>query len=227
MRRNNYIANDDNNVFWVTMSDLMLGLAIIFITMFVLAMTGFTQEKISQQQVKMDAAEKIEQALQKNNINASVNKYTADLKISDVDLFEINSYVLSDRGKKLLDKLAPIYINTIFSDKELSVDIQNIIIQGHTDSQTFAGLNSKEDQFIKNMDLSLKRANAVAEYMIKTNYNKKYSSQLQKAIIVQGKSYNEPILVNGKEDYNKSRRVELKLKINSNDVTKALGIIKE
>ncbi len=41
---------DGGNIFWVTMADLMLGLAIIFITLFVLAMTGFSQQDIQQQQ---------------------------------------------------------------------------------------------------------------------------------------------------------------------------------
>ncbi len=49
---------DNNNVFWTTMSDLMLGLAIIFITMFVLAMTGFSQQNIEQQKVQMDVSKK-------------------------------------------------------------------------------------------------------------------------------------------------------------------------
>lgn len=42
---------------------------------------------------------------------------TGDLKISDGELFELNSYVLTPEGKKLLDKLAPIYINTILPIK--------------------------------------------------------------------------------------------------------------
>ena len=49
-----------------------------------------------------------------------IDKMTGDLKISDVELFELNSYVLSENGKKLLDKIAPIYIESIFADKELA-----------------------------------------------------------------------------------------------------------
>jgi chemotaxis protein MotB len=135
--------------------------------------------------------------------------------------------VLSPHGKALLDKLAPIYINTIFSDKNLSDKIQGIIIEGHTDSQTFAGIKSKDEQFLKNMDLSLKRANAVAEYIFKTKYDKKYSESFRKIVVVEGKSFNEPILdKNGKEDYNKSRRVELKLQVKDWNITKALGLKK-
>ena len=50
------IEDGDNNIFWTTMSDLLLGLAIIFMTLFVLAMTGFTQETVELQQNQMKAS---------------------------------------------------------------------------------------------------------------------------------------------------------------------------
>ena len=217
----------EENIFLVTMADLLLGLAIIFITLFVLAMTGFSQQTIQQQKVQMEVSEKIGQELQKADIKVDMDKMTGDLKISDVELFELSDWKLSPKGKKLLDKLAPIYINSIFADKELSNEIQYIIIQGHTDSQTFAGVKSKDEQFLKNMDLSLKRANAVAEYIFKTNYDKKYADQFRKLVVVEGKSYNEPVIVNGKEDFDKSRRVELKLKVKDWNVSTALGLKKD
>lgn len=217
----------EENIFWVTMADLLLGLAIIFITLFVLAMTGFSQQTIQQQKVQMEVSGKIGQELQKADIKVDMDKMTGDLKISDVELFELSDWKLSPKGEKLLDKLAPIYINSIFADKELSNEIQYIIIQGHTDSQTFAGVKSKDEQFLKNMDLSLKRANAVAEYIFKTNYDKKYADQFRKLVVVEGKSYNEPVIVNGKEDFDKSRRVELKLKVKDWNVSTALGLKKD
>ncbi len=220
-------SEEEGNIFWVTMADLLLGLAIIFITLFVLSMTGFSQEDIQQQKIQIEVSKKISNELKEANISADIDKMTGDLKISDVELFELNSYVLSDNGKKLLDKLAPIYINTIFADKELASQIGNIVIQGHTDSQMFAGVTSPDEQFLKNMDLSLKRANAVAEYIFTTKYDKKYSDQFRKMLVVEGKSFNEPVLVNGKEDYDKSRRVELKLKVKDWNVSTALGLRKD
>ena len=47
-------AEGEGNIFWVTMADLLLGLAIIFITLFVLAMTGFSQQTVQQQKVQMN-----------------------------------------------------------------------------------------------------------------------------------------------------------------------------
>ncbi len=214
---------EDENIFWVTMSDLMLGLACVFMTLFVLAMTGFTQTSVQQKQQQMEAVEELADKLKEADINAEVDKMTGDIKISDLELFEVNSWTLSKRGQEYLDKLVPIYVNTIFTKPELDQNIANIVVQGHTDSQSFAGLSTKDEQFVRNMELSLKRANSVAEYMFKTNFDKKHSADLRHKLVVEGKSFTEPIMVNGKEDYAKSRRVELKLKVNTWDIKNMLG----
>lgn len=228
MQRKHSGGDDDGgNVFWVTMSDLMLGLAIIFITLFVLAMTGFNQKTVQQQRVKMEVAKEIEAELQKNNINAKVDRMTGDLEIPSSALFEVNSYILKPEGRAFLDKLTPIYVNTIFSNKKLSDSIESIIIQGHTDSQAFAGLTNINDQFVYNMDLSTKRANSVAARMLEGTYKPEYNEGFRKMITVEGRSFNDLILDDqGKEDMVKSRRVEIKLKVKDWSVATFLGLKK-
>ena len=222
MPRKQAAQEGDNNIFWTTMADLLLGLAIIFMTLFVLAITGFTQQTLEKKKQQIEVNKELIENLKKANINAQVDPMTGDIKISDLELFELSSYNLSPKGKAYLDKLIPIYINTIFSKKELVGEIENIIIQGHTDSQSYAGIKNPDEQYMKNMSLSLQRANSVADYMFHTDFDKKYSSQLKKMLVVEGKSFSEPILVNGKEDYNKSRRVEMRLKVKKLDVTEVL-----
>lgn len=209
---------DSGNIFWTTMADLLLGLAIIFMTLFVLAMTGFTQQSIEQKQSQIEASKELIKELKEAQIEAEVDPLTGDIKISDLELFEVNSYALSSKGKAYLDKLMPIYINNMFSKKELIDGIENLIIQGHTDSQSYAGLKTKDEQFMRNMTLSLQRANSVADYMFKTNFDKQYSEKLRKMVVVEGKSFSEPVYSNGKEDYSKSRRVEMRLKVKKHDI---------
>ena len=219
MPRKQAAQEGDNNIFWTTMAALLLGLAIIFMTLFVLAITGFTQQTLEKKKQQIEVNKELIENLKKANINAQVDPMTGDIKISDLELFELSSYNLSPKGKEYLDKLIPIYINTIFSKEELIKDIDNIIIQGHTDSQSYAGIKNPDEQYMKNMSLSLQRANSVADYIFKTNYDKQYNEKLKKILVVEGKSYSDPILVNGKEDYNKSRRVEMRLKVKNMDVT--------
>ena len=219
-RRGGNAQENDNNIFWTTMSDLMLGLAIVFMTLFVLAMTGFTQESVKQQIKQIEVNKELVEKLQSEHIDAQVDTLTGDIKISDLELFELGSYNLSKKGKEYLDKFAPIYINTIFSKEDIVNEIENIIIQGHTDSHTFSGIKDADEQYMRNMTLSLQRANSIANYLFKTKYNKEYTNQLRKKLVVEGKSYSDPIIIDGKEDYNKSRRVELRLKTRKIDITK-------
>lgn len=207
------------------MSDLLLGLAIIFMTLFVLAMTGFTQDKVQLQQTQMKAAEEMAEKLKDADIDAEVDKVTGSVKISDLQLFEVGSYTLSTKGKQYLDKFVPIYINSILANEALTENIANILIQGHTDSQSYSGLKTPNDQFSKNMELSLLRANAVEQYMFKTKYDKKYDKQLRKLISVEGRSFAEPILKpDGTEDYAKSRRVELKIRVKGQNISTMFGL---
>lgn len=219
------IDDHEENVFWTTMSDLMLGLAVVFMTLFVLAISGFSEQVLEQKQQQVKASNEIVEKLKEQNIEAEIDKMTGDIKISDVELFEVNSWVLSPKGQRYLDKLIPIYINTIFSKPELLVGIDNVVVQGHTDSQSFSGLSTKDEQFVKNMELSLKRANSVAQYIFKTNFDKQYSEKLRNMMAVEGKSFADPVLkADGTEDYDKSRRVELKLKVKRMDLSKAFGL---
>lgn len=203
--------NSQDNIFWVTMTDLMTALVLVFIVMFFYTYMSSYYEKIQGQLEQKKAADALEKTLESQNIQASVDGTTGIVKISDLELFELNSYELSPRGKKYLDKFAPAYFNSLFTNEYLDKNIQKIIIQGHTDSQTFKGKFSADEQYMKNMELSLKRAYSVANYMTGTQYNKSNGERLRKMIIVEGASFSSPVIENGKEDYAKSRRVELKL----------------
>lgn len=210
----------DDNVFWVTMSDLLLGLVVVFLILFVFAITGFTQNKIDEHKTQYEVSEKLVKELEKNNIKVDVDKFSGRIKISDLELFELGSYELSDKGREYLSKFVPVYFDTIMKDTEISKNISQIIIEGHTDSHAYADANSPELRFYKNMDLSLKRASSVAQYVVFADYNgkKSYEPQMLKLLSVQGKSSSEPVLVNGKEDFSKSRRVELKIMFKDNSI---------
>lgn len=214
----------DENVFWVTMSDLLLGLVVVFLVLFVFAITGFTQTKVNEHEKQYEVTEKIAQELQKNNIKVDVDKFSGRIKISDLELFALNSSELSPKGKAYMSKFVPVYLNTIMKDKKIKENITGIIIEGHTDSQTFAGAKSEEEKYYKNMDLSLKRASAVAQYIVFSNYAGKetYQKDLFKLLSVEGKGPSEPVLVNGREDYAKSRRVELKLMFKDRSIMDSL-----
>lgn len=203
--------NNEGNIFWITMTDLMTGLVLVFIVMFFYTYMTSHLELVKQNLAKENATKSLEESLKSQKIDATVDPISGVVKISDLELFELSSYKLSDKGKAYLDKFAPAYLDSLFSNEYLDKNIDKIIIQGHTDSQTFAGKYNDDEQYMKNMELSLNRAYTVANYMTNTPYNKANGNKLRKMIIVEGASFSNPIIVDGKEDFAKSRRVELKL----------------
>ena len=213
-----------DNVFWVTMSDLLLGLVVVFLVLFVFAITGFTQNKISEKTTQFEVIENISKELEKNNIKTDIDKFSGVIKISDLELFEINSWKLSPKGEQFMAKFVPIYFNAIMTDPKIAEKISHIIIEGHTDSQTFANAKTPQEQYFKNMDLSLKRASSVAEYIVYSQYKdkQKYEKELFKLLSVEGKGSSMPILDNGKENFNKSRRVELKISFKDKNLIDAI-----
>ena len=211
MRFKRKIEDNTENIFWITMTDLMTGLVLVFAVLFFYTYLNNHIEIMEQKLAKEEASKALQETLRKQDIEATIDSTSGVVKISDLELFETGSYQLSQKGKIYLDKFAPSYLNSIFSNEYLSKNVEKIIIQGHTDSQTFKGKFSEDEQYMKNMELSLNRAFTVANYMSNTPYNKENGNKLRKMILVEGASFSNPILVNGKEDFAKSRRVELKL----------------
>lgn len=202
---------NENNIFWITLTDLMTGFVLVFMVLFLYSSISNNLEQMKSNIAKENVSKNLQQSLKEQNINVNIDPISGVVKISDLELFEINSYNLSEKGKKYLDKFAPTYLNSIFSNEYLNKNIDKIVIQGHTDSQTFAGKYTDDEQYMKNMELSLNRAFTVANYIMNTPYNKNNSNKLRKMVVVEGASFSTPILINGKEDFAKSRRVELKL----------------
>ena len=208
---------DEGNIFWVTMTDLMTGLVLVFIVLFFYTYINGHFQAFQQEMARENASKTLQQSLKNESLEATVDPVSGIVKISDLELFEINSYKLSPKGKAYLDKFAPAYFNSIFTNDYLNKNVDKIVIQGHTDSQTFKGEYSDDQQYMKNMELSLNRAYEVANYMTNTPYNKENGDRLRKMIIVEGASFSEPIIENGKENFDKSRRVEIKVTLKSNN----------
>lgn len=224
---------EGGNIFWVTMSDLFIGMFMIFATLFFAycANTGqgngeaakvvcetvqqMVQDmknvniKAEQKVENTDIKEKVEQT-QEKQADVEIDPFSGMAKISDMELFELNSSVLTPKGKAFLAKFLPVYFDSVMQG-DLRQYVTYIVIQGHTDSQLFRGVHSRQEQYMLNMNLSMNRAYNVANYVFVLCKNKPYYNDLTKILRVEGASFSRPILVNGKEDYKKSRRVELRL----------------
>ena len=180
--------SEESNIFWVTMTDLMTALVLVFIVLFFYTYMTSYYEKLEEKMAQKQASMALEKTLEEMDINATIDEKNGVVNISDLELFDVNSYELSEKGKAYLSKFTPAYLDSLFKNKFLTSRIEKIIIMGHTDSQLFQGDYSEDEQYMKNMELSLKRAYSVANYMVNTPYNKANGNILRKIIICEGAS---------------------------------------
>jgi outer membrane protein OmpA-like peptidoglycan-associated protein len=87
----------------------------------------------------------------------TIDPETGDVSIRDRILFDENSATLKPEGEKFLQAFIPIYSRVIFSDKKFDNQIAQIVVEGHTSSKG-------SDQ--TNLNLSLRRAESVANYIL-------------------------------------------------------------
>lgn len=220
------------NIFWVTMTDLFIGMFMIFATLFFAfsantgqnaraAVTNTTKASVSSIVRKMqskninavarpETVNKEELKPTDKKIDVEIDPFTGMAKISDMELFELNKSELTPIGKEFLGKFLPVYLDEVLMG-DLRKYILYIVIQGHTDSQLFKGSFSPQEQYMKNMNLSINRAYNVANYAFQISKNKPYYKDLTHIIRVEGASFSKPVFVDGKENYALSRRVELRL----------------
>ena len=118
--------NNDSNIFWITMTDLMTGLVLVFIVMFFYTYLTSHMELMKQNIAKESASKALQEALVSQDINANIDS-AGVVKISDLELFEINSYKLSEKGKAYLDKFAPTYLNSLFTNNYMKENLVKII----------------------------------------------------------------------------------------------------
>lgn len=107
-----------------------------------------------------------------------VDPKTGDVKIGDRILFDEGSAELKPAGKQFLKRFIPIYSDVIFSDNLFESQIARVIIEGHTSSKGSDKVN---------MELSLRRALSVSDYIFSQQFNFKTKQKFKQKILASGR----------------------------------------
>jgi outer membrane protein OmpA-like peptidoglycan-associated protein len=121
-------------------------------------------------------------------------------------LFESGKSTLRSRFKMILNHFFHRYINIL---QRYKLDIEAIRIEGHTSSD-WRNTNDLTTRYLNNVELSQQRALATLKYCY-LRLTEKQQVWLRKVLRANGLSFAKPILTQGKEDMEKSRRVEFKV----------------
>ena len=136
----------------------------------------------------------------------NIDKKSGSLRLASNILFDKGSATLKNGAKKELKANFIEYVNALISNPNIKKHLDKIIIEGHSDS---------DGSYLYNLDLSQKRAFAVMHYLLTLNYIKQHN--IKEKLVASGRSYLDSIKVNGIEDKDASRRIEIKFRLKNED----------
>lgn len=148
-------VDEVENPYWLSISDLMTGLLIIFIltlSYYMLTFSEKTTELAGSHIKRAELLKLIQEKLKMEGIKVKVDLEHGILRIPEGILFDSGKAELKKEGIKLLQKLGPILYEVLTSSK-FTGTVETIFIEGHTDNVTI-----HTPKFPSNWELSTQRA---------------------------------------------------------------------
>ena len=217
---------------WMSVSDLMTGLMIIFLFIAI----AYMSKVRTNQSVLTDYIETKEQLHEKfvNEFKGDTARWQMtigkDLSMkfkNPTVLFEQGNWELTPQFTKILDEFIPRYFSILLNDS-LRNEVREIRIEGHTDNVAYPALD--KDPYIANVILSQRRALSVQRYIRNMKFFNKYSDDdkrlLEFWLTANGLSYGKALDDDGNfiQFSNKpinmqlSRRVEFRIVTNGDEI---------
>lgn len=224
--------------FWISYSDLMAGLLLIFI----FVTMAMTLDLVRQNNEMTRATERLNAIVEQNTEsvaewnraikqlcndaqlrehNALPDCETGAIELAEGAFFGFNSAELSEAGQRNLATAVPIIVRQLEQFPLLWKKLDTISVIGHTDTV---------GTYAYNLQLSQDRARRVVEFLTASeDIDESSRATLRRLLVAGGASFSRPHPKcpdqESAECQERARRVELRLDLDDNDMRKALNDI--
>lgn len=214
-------VEEEETNFWISISDLMAGILIIFILLFIFKMLDYQGEIEKQEVIQQELNETkdkiieltntrlkiialLKKEFEKEEIDILIDENTGAIKLREGILFDTSESIIKEEGKEFLKEFMPVYFRILLDNEEIREELAEIIIEGHTDDVS---------TYMYNLKLSQLRSYNVVDLLFSDEFNYKNKDLLVKYLTANGKSYSNLIYKDNAVDRDSSRRVEIKFKL--------------
>jgi outer membrane protein OmpA-like peptidoglycan-associated protein len=235
-------SKEEGESHWVSVSDLMSVLMMIFLFISVSYMIEVTKKKEDIQKER-DTIQEIVKTYKTLQIdlyeslvmefeddlskwNANIDQQTISIRFQSPEvLFEAGSSELKNKFKEILEDFFPRYLK-ILNDVKYRENIEEIRIEGHTSSEWFHGVSS-EQAYLNNMKLSQDRTREVLRYVLSNKIIEDKKDWLRERLTANGLSSSKSIWMNGIEDKERSRRVEFRVRAKAEKIISRIDELRQ
>jgi outer membrane protein OmpA-like peptidoglycan-associated protein len=210
---------------WISVSDLMSGLMLVFLAIAVFFMVRVENEKADLENVAVlydeiraglyqDLQNEFSQDLE--HWNAEIDSTTLSVRFKEPDVyFAPGSAKLRPAFEEVLSDFFPRYLQ-VLTGPSYRDHITEVRIEGHTSSdwKDLSGLAAYE----QNLILSQARTRTVVSYVVRLEgVLDKWEGWLRPRLTANGLSSGRPIMREGVEDRERSRRVEFRVRTDAEE----------
>lgn len=207
----------EDNPYGLSVGDLMAGLLLIFILILssVMLQLKLEHEKIiaddkpelefirKQRKIKKEIIDRLRNELSKYNVE--IDLQTGVIRVKESVLFDVGDDRLKEKsGKNFLRGFIPNYSRALLAKKDIREHLAQIIIEGHTDN---VWETDPEHAYEKNLELSLKRAYNVADYIFSDEFGTTFpfKDDFKQILSANGRSFVEPVAKTGEIEREKRK----------------------
>lgn len=199
--------------YWLSVSDLMAGLLMVFALMLLAALYQY-QSGVEGIREILSIREEVVRQLQ-DQLRGESNIVEVDdngtVRFRDNLLFAQGSSNVSSNGERQLQAFARLYLPVLLDNPRFRSQLRAIVIEGHTND---------DGAYALNLRLSQDRAFAVMQVLLREAGG--YEEDLQTLVSANGRSESELIYqeVDGARSVDKeaSRRIEISLRLNDDEL---------
>jgi outer membrane protein OmpA-like peptidoglycan-associated protein len=215
-------ATEQDESHWLSVSDLMAGLMVVFLFIAIALMRNAMIERnqikevaVAYQENQVAIFDALNSAFSKDldRWDASIDKDSLTFNFNSPDiLFSEGEIDLNVEYQRLLEDFFPRYIAALSPFKE---SINEVRIEGHT-SSVWNRYTHETDAYFKNMKLSQGRTRSVLEYIYRLESVLDEQTWIKSHVAAVGFSSSKLIIDDtGKEDKSRSRRVSFRIITNA------------
>jgi outer membrane protein OmpA-like peptidoglycan-associated protein len=216
---------------WIPIVDLMSGLMILFLFIAVGYMAEIVTDRDRMQgearafhETQDRIYERLNDEFRKDLTawNATVERATLSVRFREPDvLFAAGDARLKPAFEAMLRDFFPRYLAVL---SQFKAQLAEVRIEGHTSTEWSAGA-SPEQAYFHNMKLSQDRTRAVLEFCMGLEASRPYRDWLIRTVTANGLASSRPVVVFGREDKERSRRVEFRVRVDAD--SRIEGILKK
>jgi len=189
---------------WLSISDLMAGLLMVFALLLIVTLAQLFEFQEQSKSNRIIIVEEIQKGLERVGIQSQIDAQ-GTLSLVEGLHFEPGSAEINSEGRVFLQKLIPVYSQAIFTNAETAEEVNYLIIEGHAD---------KAENAKKSMSLSIRRAEAVSNFIESTPFH--YKGRFIEKILPAGRgNHDADANLNPKEN----RKVIFRFEFKSHDLT--------